>query len=130
MKLIALFLICALGTSAQPPRHWYKDKKWWAGEAVILGMAATQGIATSRVKSGGTFAFGNHTSNAKIALFEAGVNVPVFTGLHIFEWHLGHNDPNKYWRFTSYAAVPAADAAIGLWLETHYNWGHHPARSF
>ena len=40
-KLVILALLLSLfSTSAEArPKQWYKDKKWWIGEAVIVGIA-------------------------------------------------------------------------------------------
>jgi hypothetical protein len=36
------------------------------------------------------------------------------TGFHATNWYLGHDDPNKYWRFASYAAIPTVSLTAGV----------------
>ena len=106
-----------------------RDKKWWAGEAIILAEGLASGIETNRIKTGGTALFGNCgacTTSADIAIFETAM-AAWFSGLHAFEWYLGHDDPNKYWRFTSYAAIPTVAMSIGVFGIIHNNEVGPPA---
>ena len=107
----------------------FKDKKWWLGEGIILAEGLASGITTNQHKTGGTHLFGNCggcTTSGDIALFETAA-VAFFTGLHGFEWYLGHDDPNKYWRFGSYAAIPALAASVGVYGIIHNNEVGPPA---
>jgi hypothetical protein len=106
-------------------RSLWKDKKFWLGVGIIAGANLAQGIQYNKVRSGGTYAFGNHTSSGDIALWESAFTAAMF-GLHSFEWYLGHDDPNKYWRFTSRAMIPAADTGVVLWTGFASDWGHRP----
>lgn len=95
----------------------FRDKKWWAGEAIILAEGLASGIETNRIKTGGSYLFGDCgpcTSSQDIALLETASAVWL-TGLHAFNWYLGHDDPNKYWRFTSYAAIPTVAMSVGVY---------------
>jgi len=107
-----LLLACALAVPAQTKRHFYSDKKWWIGEAVIGASWLASGIAINHTRAGATNLFGNNTTSGKIALFETGI-FSFYSGLHIVEWKLGHDDPKKGWRIFSYTAIPAVSASFG-----------------
>lgn len=93
-------------------KHFLKDKKALAGLAIIAGVEVVRGAVTSHYRSGGTKLFGNTTTNGEIIGTEI-ATFGILVGLHRLEWYLGHDDPNKYWRATSYAMIPAVALGAG-----------------
>ena len=112
--LITMALFC--GSADAKPRHWYTDKKWWIGEAVITAAVVADAHSTSRGVGMGfternTWAFGSRPSNGRIAGVSAGY-FAIQTTLHATAWHVERNETNKYWNTAKYVGVPAAVAII------------------
>src|SRR5260370_25455133 len=79
--LIATALLSASLAHAEPrPRRWYKDWKWWVGEALIAGIRAADAHSTVTTPSPSprcietNLFLGNHpTTAAIVAISSAGV---------------------------------------------------------
>jgi len=111
-RILALVLVLATPVMAKP-KHFYQDKKWWIGEAAIVASGLASGISVNHTRQGGTNLFGNATSSGEIAGIEL-AGFGVYTGLHILDWKVGHDDPNKVWRFIAYTSVPAIATSFNI----------------
>jgi hypothetical protein len=109
-----LLLAGATGAEARP-RHWYKDWKWWVGEAVIAGAFVADAHSTSLAQSqhigieSSPF-LGSHPDNKSIV----GLSLTGFaieTGIHAGCWHFSHED-TKPWRVLGYTAIPLEGVLI------------------
>lgn len=92
-----------------------RDKKWWVGEAVILGTLAADGQSTCRA-----FGQGYHESNPilqntsrcrNVALFVAGAAVAQ-TVAHLLVHRYSQRIDGKWWHLQGYVAIPAVVVAI------------------
>lgn len=95
--------------------HWYKDKYFWIGVAVIGGSIAADAHSTSRFVDRG-YAEGNpflgpHPSHGRIAGF-ALLDFGAQTTFHALAWHESHQDPSKAWRMIGRFGEPVAAFAI------------------
>jgi hypothetical protein len=110
--------ICLLTTAVSAearPKHWYKDWKWWAGEAVIAGAFVADSYSTSLAQSHHVGIetnplLGPRPNNGAIA----GMSLTGFaieTSLHAYLWHSCIDD-TKAWRVTAYTALPTAGVLI------------------
>lgn len=96
--------------------HWYKDKTFWLGVAVIGASIALDAHSTSHdlnvpgIIEKNPF-LGPHPSNAKITGFSTLYFGAQF-GFHVAAWKLSHNDPSKPWRTFGQWTVPASAVAI------------------
>jgi hypothetical protein len=109
-----LLLVAATGTEAKP-KHWYKDWKWWIGEAVIAGAFVADAHSTALAQShhigieSSPF-LGPHPDNKSIV----GLSLTGFaieTGIHAGCWHFSHED-TKPWRVLGYTGIPLEGALI------------------
>jgi hypothetical protein len=98
-----------------PKDHWYKDKYFWIGAAIIAGSIAADGHSTSLGRSRGLVegnpVLGSHPSNGKIV----GVSSLAFGiqfALHIAARTVSHDDPNQAWRQFGRWAVPGVVVSI------------------
>ena len=120
-----LLLLVFAGSTEARPRHWYKDWRWWAGEAVIGAAIAADAHSTSRgigqgLRESNTWVFGSKPSNGRIA----GISLGYFafqSTLHAVAWHVERNETNKFWNVAKYTGVPATVAIIN---------GHAAARNY
>jgi len=95
--------------------HWYKDKVFWAGIAVI---AASQVLDAHSTASG----FGHHISEANPILgpHPSSTKIGVYTfgyftfqsALHVAAYKQSHNDPSKAWRLIGQWGLPATAASV------------------
>jgi hypothetical protein len=104
---------------------FYKDKQWWAGEAVIMTSVSLDTASTSFARNNGNIEknplLGPHPSDAKLAAFSI-AGVATYTVLNIAARHFGQKDPNKYWRFAGRWSIPLITAGIHVPLAIHnYN---------
>jgi hypothetical protein len=118
--LILAILCLPVAASAQP-KHWYQDKKWWVGEAIIgAAIAADYGVSAHQGFVGeSNVLLGPHPSTGRavgVSLFAFGFE----SGVHILNWHLVvHNEPNKYWRAAGYLTMPAISAGAHGYAAIH-----------
>ena len=121
LSLLALVvLLSALPASAGPKKHFWTDKKVLVGEAIIIG--STLGLdatSTCHALRNGTEAGGSLVSTCGQAVGVEAAAASFYTLLNYAEWHFGHDDPNRYWRFTSYWSMPAAVCAIHCTAAIH-----------
>lgn len=118
LAVIAL-VVAALARSADAtPRHWYTDKKWWVGEAVIVGSTMADAASTCRgVGRGGVeqnMILGPSPSCGHVFAFEVGAT-GYWTFFHALDWHLmnGENPDAKLgWRVFGYTVIPIAAFAV------------------
>lgn len=113
--IVALLLIFfyASFAQAQPNPHWYRDKWWWVGEAIIGSSIFMDGHSSARGQPyyvEGNPLLGKHPSNARIAGF-AGLDFGLQTTYHALAWHWSHDD-NKFWRNLGRWAIPTEVALI------------------
>lgn len=115
MKLATVVLALAFATSASAePKHWYKDKKWWIGEAVIAAAVAADYHSTAIQRGTGretNMLLGPSPSNRRLVIVGSSA-FGYWTALHVLDWHFWHDDPVKGWRTFGYTAIPVAAAAI------------------
>jgi hypothetical protein len=131
MKLLCLCSIIALAIPAKASPHWYKDKRWWAGEAIIGLSVALDAHSTCQAVGRGvetSIAFPGPRSCAETAGISLGA-FGFYTVLHAAEWHVGHDDPNKVIRGLTPWMIPAAVAPIHLYAAAH-NYGLPTPREF
>jgi hypothetical protein len=112
---MTMCLLTAAASAEARPKHWYKDWKWWAGEAVIAGAFVADSYSTSLAQSRRvgieTNPFlGPHPNNGAIARLSL-TGFAIETTLHAYMWHLSNED-TKGWRAFGYTAVPGAGAVI------------------
>lgn len=116
MRKIAVVILLALSsTVVKGQEHFYRDKKWWAGEAVIVATGIISGVAENHARDGGTYAFGNKTSSSDVAAIEV-VAFGAFTGLHVlnhYAFTASDKPLSKPWAILAYGAVPVSEA---VWL--------------
>jgi hypothetical protein len=125
VKLV-LSLLALLALSAIPcqsaPKHFYQDKKWWLGEAVIVTSVILDAHSTCRSFAHGGVETGPALSGNTSCGVEKGVAVGAFgfyTALHIGLWDIGHDDPSRFWRTVSYWAMPSVAAGIHVPAAIH-----------
>ena len=93
VSLLSLASFLAIPASAKP-KHWYLDKKWWAGTAVIGLSTALDAHSTCALTGRGSetnFILGPHPSCGKVALFELS-GFAFNTALHALIWHCAQDD--------------------------------------
>jgi hypothetical protein len=111
------------GRCDQTHKHFFKDKQTWGALALIGANVLTVSLSANHVKDGGTFAFGNNTTSGGIAL----VGIATFGAMLGFQrvnWYLGHDDPSKAWRETSYWLMPGMISGATAAEIAGTNWGH------
>lgn len=95
--------------------HWYKDKTFWAGIAIIGASQALDAHSTARGFGHGVPEanpiLGPHPSNTKIAVYTFSY-FTVQSAFHVVNWKLSHNDPSKSWRLIGQWGLPAS--AFGI----------------
>jgi hypothetical protein len=115
--LMATVLLSGSLAHAEPrPRRWYKDWKWWVGEALIAGIRAADAHSTVTTHSRcpgcieTNFFLGKRPSTgAVVAISGAGFSLE--SALHILSWKYCPDERSRWWRAASYALVPGVDAA-------------------
>ena len=124
MLMVTVLLAGSLVDAKPSPKRWYKDWKWWVGEALIAGIRAADVHSSMLVRSRcpgciETNPFlGKHPSNGGlIAMGSAAFGIE--TTLHILSRKYGHDDNSRAWSFASYALVPGADAALSIRVIVH-----------
>jgi hypothetical protein len=129
-RIIVAILLSAISCQASP-RHFWKDKQWLVGEAIIGLSVALDAHSTCQAVGRGvetSLAFpGNHSCGTT-----AGISLGAFgfyTALHAAEWHVGHDDPNGVFRALTPWTVPAVVAPIHLYAAAH-NYGLPAPREF
>lgn len=119
---LALLLVAPLAGAA--PKHWYSDKKWWAGEAVIGAAVFLDMHSTSQALHNGNtesnFLLGPHPSDGRVAAFGVGA-FAYWTTAHAVDWHFFHNELLGF-RIFGYTAIPTAALITHLPAAIH-NYG-------
>lgn len=115
LATLALLFMVAVPAAHAHPRHWYTDWRTWAGEAAIVGSLIADGRSTclgfSRGLTEGNFLdHGSRSCGHAIAILTAGG--AIYTGLHIWEAKLNHDEPSKAWRTVGYLSVPVVVCAF------------------
>ncbi len=126
--LMATALLSASLAHAEPrPRRWYKDWKWWVGEALIAGIRAADAHSTVTTPSRcpgcieTNLFLGKHPSTGAIVAISSG-GFGLESALHILSWKYCPNENSRWWRAASYALVPGVDAAGSIPAIVH-NYG-------
>lgn len=130
---ILLITLCALLCGAQVdarPRHWYTDKQFWLGEAVIIGATVADAKTTCDgfhrgLVEGNPLDRGSHSCGATIGLLSIGT--VVYSTLHIASYRMLQDDDSRRWRALSLVAVPAIACAFHCSAAIH-NANLGPAR--
>jgi len=134
--LTALYFVVIVGLmsaqdAAPHARRFYRDGKWWAGEALIVATGVISGKAESHARQGGTRLFGacgSCTSNGDIAGIEA-AGFAAATGLHVLSHHAlmdSYDDLGAPWRWLAYVGVPVG-YSVPLLYQASGNWAPAPA---
>lgn len=134
MKLLRFISLLAILIIARPaesaPKHWYRDLKWWAGEAVIVtvtsldAQSTCQGFSRGGVESAAILS-GNHSCGTEVGVMAGGI--AFYTTLHALEWHFGHKDESKIVRDLYPWAIPAVVTAVHLPAAIHNYESTRPA---
>lgn len=119
---IALCVLLAASCADASPRRWYKNPKWWAGEAVIVGALALDGHSTCRAFAhgyveGSLLLQGSRSCGNAVEILAVGG--AIYTGLHIVLGHVGETEPNKFWRALGYVEVPSVAAGFHGYAAAH-----------
>ncbi len=101
------------------PKHWYKDRFWWIGEAVIAGILATDAYSTAVGRSRcptcdeSNIFLGKHPTNGQITRASIAF-LGIGSTLHAFAWKAcpDVNRRSRAWRVVCNAAVPSIGAAV------------------
>lgn len=136
MKLSAVVLLLALAVPAQAaPKHFWRDWKWWAGEAVIATSLALDAHSSCRGISmgyyeGNRLLYGSRSCAAVSGAAAGGF--AFYTTLHALAWHCESNigwkcyglnqDDGKYrkaWQTFAYTGIPATAVAFNLRAAIH-----------
>ena len=129
--LLAFLLLASMASAQEPKRHWWKDRQWWLSEAEMGAVIAAATFTSANRCRGCTEnnpVLGTNPSNGALAGTAVGV-FSINTGLHIFSWHLGKDDPSKAWREMSYWFQPACVTAVGIYgIRENLNVGHSTVR--
>ena len=140
--LLPVFLVVP---SFAGPKHFYTDKKWWIGVAVIGATSALDALSTCQTADRGSesnFILGLHPSCKSVAALEI-AGFASQSGLHALAWHCQQDDflekhphgvhgrcysLNEYEgshpvlnQVFIYSAVPAINAGIHVPAAIH-NW--------
>ena len=109
-KLLCLLLLLSTPLEASP-KHFYNDKWWWIGEAVIVSEVGIDAHVTSvGIRRGFTEEnplLGGHPSNGAVVIWAAGMTTLYTTG-HVFTWHYLHGES----RIASDLLVPGIATAV------------------
>jgi len=92
--------------------HWYKDKYFWMGTAVIAGAVVADAHSTATRPRGAVESnplLGFHPTTGKIVGVSA-ANFGINFALHAAAWHESHQDPSQAWRQIGRWGVPVASA--------------------
>ena len=120
MRAIPAMLLLSLlaGPPAHArPRHFWTDKKWWTGVAVIGAATALDGASTCQgLGRGGVetnlLIPGNPTC-ARVGYFMAGA-FTFWTTIHAVDWHYSHDSPSRVERMAGLTAMPIGTLAVHL----------------
>jgi hypothetical protein len=95
--------------------HWYRDKYFYIGLAVIGASIAADAHSTVRgVDMGlieGNPILGQHPSHGRVAGF-ALLDFGAQTTFHALAWHESHQDPSKAWRTIGRLGEPVGIFAV------------------
>ena len=139
-SLLIVLLLAATSAQAQrrwngKEKHWYTDRLWWIGEAVIAGAFAADAHSSSYVRDRcpgcreTNLLLGPHPSNRAIAV-DSSLFFGLYTAFHIGSWK-ACPDPDwddKAWRVACYTAIPAIIGPLKIRAAIHnYNLAAGPA---
>lgn len=110
--LLCILVLSFLPLAAQAqskPKHFFQEKKWWIGEAVILASVAVDYAYSSRaISSGfqeGNILLGPYPSTGRMV----GIGFAVagfWTAVHAGSYEIMKNDPSPAWRNLSLMSTP------------------------
>lgn len=110
-RLAVLLVLASVVPACTParPRHWYKDWRVWAGEAMIVGSLVADGRSTclgfSRgLVEGNAIGRGGRSCGQAVSILAVGGGI--YTGLHIWENKLNEGETSKPWRAAGYLSIP------------------------
>jgi len=133
-SLLIVLLLAATSAQAQrrwngKERHWYTDRLWWIGEAVIAGAFAADAHSSAFVRDRcpgcreTNLLLGPRPSNRAIAV-DSSLLFGLYTAFHIGSWK-ACPDPDwddKAWRAACYTAIPAIIGPLKIRAAIHnYN---------
>src|SRR6266404_3715461 len=97
VTIIMASLFCG-SVCAEPRKHWYKDPKWWLGEAIIAAALTADAHSTAYTRGPGVVEtsalLGPYPSNRRIVLYSLS-GLALQTTLHASAWHVIHHEPIK-----------------------------------
>ena len=112
MKSAAVLVTSLLLGMSTPAKPFYKSKRFWVGEAVIVTMWTLDATSTAAGRKACPTCR-EHGVLGGGALATA-VGMSAETGFHILGHTVLRNDPNRVWRLVGDLAIPAENLAIGL----------------
>lgn len=135
ISLLILILTCSISQANGRQRHWYRDWKWWVGEAIIAGFSFADAHSTARglPQCPGCFEtnplLGKHPGTARIVAFStAGFGVE--SALHILSWKYCPYEESSKRSLICYALVPGEKTALTIPTIIHnYSLGSKPLPS-
>jgi hypothetical protein len=114
--MAAALFSCSLAHADPRPKRWFKDWKWWVGEAFIAGIMAADAHSSVTARANcpacneTNFFLGKHPSTGALAGM-AGAGFGIQTTLHILSWKYCPDEHSRWWRAASYSLVPGVAAA-------------------
>lgn len=135
IALMAAVLLFGSPAHAEPrPKHWFKDWKWWVGEAFIAGIRAADAHSSVTVRANcpacneTNFFLGKHPSTGALAGM-AGAGFGIQTTLHILSWKYCPSENSRWWRAATYSLVPGVSAASIPGIVHNYGLSSPPKSS-
>jgi hypothetical protein len=120
LLLMAILLMCF--TVDARPKHFYKDWKWWTGEAMILTAVTLDAQSTCHGFSHG-YVETNFLARGSIscghAISALAIGGGIYTTLHLLNRKYIADGESKTWDFLGYTEVPAIAGAFHLHAAAH-----------
>jgi len=132
--MAAVLLFGSLAHAEPRPKHWFKDWKWWVGEAFIAGIQAADAHSSVAVQANcpacneTNFFLGKHPSTGALAGM-AGAGFGIETTFHILSWKYCPDERSRWWRAASYWLVPGASATSIPGIVHNYSLASPPKSS-
>lgn len=110
-RLAVLLVLASVVPACTParPRHWYKDWRVWAGEAMIVGSLVADGRSTclgfSRgLVEGNAIGRGGRSCGQAVSILAVGGGL--YTTYHLWLAKLNEDETSKPWRAAGYLSIP------------------------
>lgn len=132
--MAAVLLSSSLVHADPRPKRWFKDWKWWLGEAFIAGIQAADAHSSVTAQANcpacneTNFFLGKHPSTGALAgMASAGLGIQ--TTLHILSWKYCPDEHSRWWRAASYSLVPGLAATSIPGIVHNYGLSSPPKSS-